>query len=49
MNDPKIHMTKRGGYMAKGVCPTCGTTLCAMMSKVNAEAAMNSGEAGKAF
>ncbi len=43
MNDPAIHRTKKGGYMAKGGCPKCGTTICAMMSKDNAEAAMASG------
>ncbi len=49
MVDPKMNMTSRGGFMAKGKCPDCGTTMCAMMSKVNAEAAMASGEAKKAF
>jgi len=29
--------------MAKGTCPDCGTTMCAMMSKDNAEKAMDSG------
>ena len=47
MNDPKIHTTARGGFMAKGACPNCGTTMCAMMSKVNAEAAISSGDAIK--
>lgn len=45
MNDPKMHRTAKGGYMAKGACPQCGTTICAMMSKDNAEAALASGEA----
>lgn len=45
MNDPIMHRTAKGGFMAKGQCPTCGTTMCAMMSKVNAEAALKSGEA----
>jgi len=49
MKDPKINKTSRGGFMAKGQCPICGTTMCAMMSKDNAEAAMKSGEAEKAF
>lgn len=48
MNDPKIHTTAKGGFMAKGTCPTCSTTLCAMMSKVNAEAAITSGDAKRA-
>ncbi len=49
MNDPAINKTAKGGFMAKGKCPKCGTTMCAMMSKVNAEAAMDSKEATKAF
>lgn len=49
LNDAAIHQTPRGGYMAKGKCKTCGTTVCAMMSKDNAEAAIKSGEAKKNF
>ena len=49
MNDPVIVKTSRGGYMAKGKCPDCGTSMCAMMSKDNAEKAMESGEAKKGF
>jgi len=49
MKEAKINMTARGGYMAKGKCPDCGTTMCAMMSKEKADASMASGEAGKAF
>ena len=49
MLNAKINKTSRGGFMAKGQCPDCGTTMCAMMSKVNAEAAMESGEAEKSF
>ena len=49
MKDPKITQTARGGYMAKGKCGDCGTTMCAMMSKDNAEKAIESGEAEKAF
>ncbi len=48
MNDPVIHLTAKGGSMAKGQCPKCGTTMCAMMSKVNADAAVSTGEAKKA-
>lgn len=48
MTDPAITQTKKGGYMAKGTCPKCSTTLCAMMSKDNAEKAMADG-AKKAF
>ncbi|MBU2615839.1 MAG: hypothetical protein KKC19_01935 [Nanoarchaeota archaeon] len=50
MKEPKIVQTARGGYMAKGKCPThTETTVCAMMSKDNAEKAMDAGEAEKAF
>jgi hypothetical protein len=49
LKDPAIHQTSRGGYMAKGKCGKgCGTTVCAMMSKDNAEKAMKDG-AKKAF
>jgi hypothetical protein len=48
MKDPAIHKTAKGGYMAKGKCPDCPTTMCAMMSKDNAEKAMEGG-AKKAF
>lgn len=43
MKNPEIVQTARGGYMAKGKCPTCGTTMCAMMSKDNAEKAIKAG------
>lgn len=49
MKDPKINKTSRGGFMAKGKCPVCDTTMCAMMSKDNAEKAIASKEAAKAF
>ena len=49
MKDAKIVQTSRGGYMAKGKCKECGTSMCAMMSKDNAEKAMASGEAKKGF
>jgi len=48
MKDPAITQTTRGGYMAKGKCPKCGTVMCAMMSKDNAEKAMKHG-AKKSF
>jgi len=48
MKDPKIVQTVRGGYMAKGPCSSCGTTMCAMMSKDNAEKAIKDG-AKKSF
>lgn len=48
LQNPAIHQTKKGGYMAKGSCPECPTTVCAMMSKDNAEKALAAG-ATKAF
>ncbi len=48
VKDPKIVQTARGGYMAKGQCPDCGTNMCAMMSKDNAEKAIKEG-AKKSF
>ena len=35
--------------MAKGKCPTCGTTMCRIMSKVNAEKAISDGDAEKGY
>jgi len=49
MKDVKMTQTKRGGFMAKGKCVTCGTTMCKIMSKDNAEKAMADGSAEKAF
>lgn len=43
MTAPAIHKTKKGGYMAKGSCPKCSTTLCAIMSEANAEKAIAAG------
>ena len=49
MDNPKIVQTARGGYMAKGTCSKCKkTTMCAMLSKENAEKAIKAG-AKKAF
>jgi hypothetical protein len=45
---PEIVQTKTGGYMAKGKHEKCGTTVCAMMSKENAEKAVEDG-AKKAY
>jgi hypothetical protein len=42
MKNPEIVQTARGGFMARGVC-SCGTKMCAMMSKENAEKAIKSG------
>ncbi|QQS18714.1 hypothetical protein IPL68_01360 [Candidatus Saccharibacteria bacterium] len=43
-----INQTAKGGYMAKGKHQACGTTVCAMMSKDNAEKAVKDG-ATKAY
>ena len=44
----EIQQTQRGGFMAKGKHEKCGTTVCAMMSKENAEKAVEDG-AKKAY
>ena len=50
MKNPVIEKTSRGGYIAKGICSKCNKTkMCAMMSKDNAEKAIESGEAKKGF
>jgi hypothetical protein len=43
MVDPTIVKTAKGGYMAKGKCPDCPTTMCCMLSKENAEKAIAEG------
>lgn len=42
LSNAKIHETKNGRYMAKGT-HTCGTTVCAIMNKDKAMAAVNEG------
>ena len=50
IKNPVITQTSRGGYMAKGKCPSHPeTTVCAMMSKDNAEKAIKAGEAKKGY
>ena len=44
MNDINMTQTARGGYMAKGKCGTCGTTICKICSKDNAMKAIESGD-----
>ena len=46
---PEIVQTKTGGFMAKGKHEKCGTTVCAMMSKDNAEKAADEKEAAEVF
>ena len=45
LTDAAIHRTKKGGHMAKGKHSDCGTTVCAMMSKDNADKAIEEGTA----
>ena len=49
IQEPAISKTKRGGFIAKGKCPETGITVCAIMSKENAEKAIANGEAKKAY
>ena len=43
LSAPEIHKTEKGGFMDKGKHEKCGTTVCAMMSKDNAEKALKNG------
>ncbi len=43
LSSPEVVQTAKGGYMAKGKHAACGTTVCAMMSKENAEKAVEEG------
>lgn len=43
MKGPEVVKTARGGFMAKGNCSDCGTKMSAMMSKDNAEKAVQDG------
>lgn len=38
MKNGKLEQTKRGGYMMKGECTDCGTKMCKIVSKADAEA-----------
>lgn len=50
LKDAKVSKTSRGGFIAKGKCGKgCGTTVCAMMSKDNAEKAISDGDAKKDY
>lgn len=49
MENPEIHMTSRGGFMAKGKHAACGSGMSAIMSRANAEAAIASGDAKKSY
>ncbi len=43
LTEAAIHQTAKGGFMAKGKHSKCGTVVCAMMSKDNAEKAVAGG------
>jgi Domain of unknown function (DUF5679) len=43
LTNAEVVQTAKGGYMAKGKHAACGTTVCAMMSKDNAEKAVSEG------
>jgi hypothetical protein len=49
MKNAEMHVTSRGGFMAKGKCSVCGCGMCKIMSKDNAEKAVSKGEAKKAY
>lgn len=49
MKDAEMHMTSRGGFMAKGKCSVCGSGMCKILSKDNAEKAVADGDAKKAY
>lgn len=37
MKNIKIEQTKRGGFMARAICALCGTKMCKMLSKADAD------------
>lgn len=39
MKDVEVVQTKKGGWMAKGACTVCGSGMCKMMSKEQADQA----------
>lgn len=43
MTAPEIHQSAKGGFMAKGKHEKCGTTVVTIMSKENAEKAVEDG------
>jgi len=49
MKNVRIVKTSRGGFMAKGQCKICGTNLCRILSKENAEKYIKNNEAKKDF
>jgi len=49
MKEAVMTRTAKGGFMAKGKCPDCGTIMCAMMSAEKAEKAIKDGKAKKGY
>ncbi len=49
MKNAEMHMTSRGGFMAKGKCSVCGCGMCKIMSKDDAAKVVAKGEAKKAY
>lgn len=41
MKEVQVVQTKKGGYMAKGACTTCGCGMCRMLNKEQAEQMKN--------
>lgn len=49
MKEAVMTQTAKGGFMAKGKCPDCGTIMCAMMSAEKAEKAIKDGKTKKGY
>jgi hypothetical protein len=49
MKDAVVSKTARGGFIAKGKCSKCNTSMCAMMSEEKAQKAVSSNEAKKGW
>ena len=49
MKSPTVSKTTKGGFMAKGACPDCGTMMCRIMSKDTAEKSIADGSAKKGY
>ena len=43
MKEAKVSKTKRGGFIAKGICTKCSTKMAAMMSEEKAKKAIEEG------
>lgn len=49
MKDIVMTKTKRGTYMARGRCESCGTTVCKVCSISEGDRAIATGEARRRF